>query len=364
MNCYVTPPAPVVTCNPQAGDGSGGTEEFLVKTPTMQACAEYVAQNRPTANAATFFDLFYWSINAGSLLSTFLSPILRQMTCGSLGTADSCYFLAFVIPAALMMVAIMFFIFGNRYYKKVPPSGKNIFWEVCKAIAIGACRKIPKDSPVQDHWLYGAYGYVDDWIIRDSKYVVRVLVMLLPIPVYRAAFDQQGSRWTLQAVRMNGYIADWLHVAPDQAQILNAFFILAFIPSFNLLYRLIDKCTYAGFVTKLRKMSLGMIFAAIAFGVSAYVQSIIDVNLTISPVVDSEVTLSVLNLKSVDISGKIVRLDEPGADGVPEELYDQHLMIPPGMKSMVNQTRTEEIIVETEAELPVPIWARVAEQKL
>ena len=48
------PAAPAVTCNAQSGDGSGVTEEFLLTTPTMQACAEYVAQNRPTANAATW----------------------------------------------------------------------------------------------------------------------------------------------------------------------------------------------------------------------------------------------------------------------------------------------------------------------
>merc|ERR1719271_1315785 len=56
VNCYVTPAAgpPAVTCNPVPGDVSGGTEEFLTNTPTMQACAEYVAQNRPTANAATW----------------------------------------------------------------------------------------------------------------------------------------------------------------------------------------------------------------------------------------------------------------------------------------------------------------------
>merc|ERR1719238_2691556 len=52
----VPPPAAAasVTCNAQEGDGSGGTEEYLTNTPTMQACAEYVAQNRPGANAATW----------------------------------------------------------------------------------------------------------------------------------------------------------------------------------------------------------------------------------------------------------------------------------------------------------------------
>merc|ERR1719454_1440289 len=117
-----------------------------------------------------------------------------------------------------MVIAILFFVFGNRYYKKVPPSGQNVFWEVCKCIWYGAFKDIPKDSPNQDHWLYGAYGKVDTWLIRDTTYVIRVLVMFLPLPIYRAAFDQQGSRWTLQAVRMNGYVGG-IHILPDQAQI-------------------------------------------------------------------------------------------------------------------------------------------------
>ena len=296
-------------------------------------------------NTATFFDLFYWSINAGSLLSTFLSPVLRQTTCGSLGTETSCYFLAFVVPAALMVVAILFFLFGNRYYKKMPPSGQNIFWEVCKAIFIGGwnkifCKPIPEGAP-EDHWLYGAYGKVDTWIIRDSKYVVRVLVMLLPIPVYRAAFDQQGSRWTLQAVRMNGYLGS-VHIAPDQAQILNAFFILAFIPTFNLLYKLVDMITYKGFVTKLRKMSLGMVFAALAFGISAYVQSVIDVNLTISPAIDSEISLSILNLGEDQISGKINSFDPSGEYELPSDLQNADLVINQGEKSYTNSFKDEE----------------------
>ena len=36
--------------------------------------------------------------------------------------------------------------------------------------------------------------------------------MFLPMPLFWAAYDQQGSRWTLQAVRMNGYLTDTLHL--------------------------------------------------------------------------------------------------------------------------------------------------------
>jgi hypothetical protein len=54
VNCYVSADGTSVTCNPHAGDGTGGTDEYLLDTPTMQACAEYVAQHRPEANAATW----------------------------------------------------------------------------------------------------------------------------------------------------------------------------------------------------------------------------------------------------------------------------------------------------------------------
>ena len=40
--------------------------------------------------------------------------------------------------------------------------------------------------------------------IQDIKYVLRVLILYIPLPLFWSLFDQQGSRWTLQAVRMNG----------------------------------------------------------------------------------------------------------------------------------------------------------------
>ena len=58
-------------------------------------------------NTTLFFDMFYWAINAGSVISTFVSPVLRQTTCGSLGTDKSCYFLSFAVPAILMLCAIL-----------------------------------------------------------------------------------------------------------------------------------------------------------------------------------------------------------------------------------------------------------------
>ena len=66
-----------------------------------------------------FFSIFYFAINAGSLCSTFITPILRESTYG--------YPLAFGVPAVLMGVAILAFVFGTKYYTRKAPPGVNIF---------------------------------------------------------------------------------------------------------------------------------------------------------------------------------------------------------------------------------------------
>ena len=296
---------------------------------------------------STFFDLFYWAINAGSLISLFVSPILRTTTCGSLGTEESCFFLAFVIPAGLFIVAIALFIFGDRYYKKKPPSGTNIFVDTLLTMWYGLWNKIPKDSPVQDHWLYGAYGKVDTWIIRDTTYLVKVLVMFLPITIFWAAFDQQGSRWTLQAINMNGYIGS-LHILPDQAQILNPVLILTFIPIFNWLYKAIDNCLGFVLFTQLRKINIGMVFAAIAYFIAAAIQSKIDVNLTVRPAIESQIALKVVNMASSPISGNFDQLND---GNLPEELdpktFIQFDVPVGGLTETIDGVHTSEIICPT-----------------
>jgi len=76
--------------------------------------------------------LFYWAVNAGSLLSTFTSPYIRSSTCGVLGTGDSCYFIAFGIPTVMMILAVICLLLGKSYYTMKPPVGENIFIQVVK----------------------------------------------------------------------------------------------------------------------------------------------------------------------------------------------------------------------------------------
>jgi len=56
------------------------------------------------AQLVTFFSFFYMAINSGSLISTAITPIMRSSV--QCFDQDSCYTLAFAVPAALMIVAL------------------------------------------------------------------------------------------------------------------------------------------------------------------------------------------------------------------------------------------------------------------
>lgn len=90
----------------------------------------------------TFFSAFYFSINAGALLSTFVTPIFREdISCFG---DDTCYSLAFGVPAVLMIIATVLLVCGKNMYVMKPPEG-NIVIKVFGSIFVscstaGVCR--------------------------------------------------------------------------------------------------------------------------------------------------------------------------------------------------------------------------------
>ncbi|XP_036221344.2 peptide transporter family 1 isoform X1 [Bactrocera oleae] len=215
----------------------------------------------------TFFSLFYFSINAGSLISTTITPILREdVHCFG---ENECYSLAFGVPALLMAVSIIVFVLGRPLYKSKPPAG-NMVVLVSKTIgnAIATKWREKKTNP-REHWLDYADKKYDRQLIEDVKVLMRVLVLYLPLPVFWALFDQQGSRWTIQATRMDGDMGSW-DIKPDQMQMINPFLILAFIPLYELAFY--PLLSFVGIRRPLQKLTLGGIFAGIAFVVSGLVE--------------------------------------------------------------------------------------------
>uniref|UniRef100_A0A3Q3IET1 Solute carrier family 15 member 2 n=1 Tax=Monopterus albus TaxID=43700 RepID=A0A3Q3IET1_MONAL len=265
-----------------------------------------------------FFSIFYMSINAGSLLSTLITPILR----GDVKCFDGdCYALAFGVPAILMAIALVVFIGGSGLYKRNPPQG-NILLQVCNCIgfAIKNRWKNSKQEPQRKHWLDWADEKYSKRLIQEIKMVLRVLVLYIPLPMFWALFDQQGSRWTLQATRMN------------LAFMLNPLLILVFVPIFDfIVYPLIGLCRI-----NMKKMATGMVFAALAFGAATLVEVNV-VKTVVDPPPAGKCLLQVFNLAEGDVSMKT-------PDLFPEPIH--YLQDPPEYKTLPLENSSMELKIE------------------
>ncbi|NXM34876.1 S15A1 protein, partial [Oxyruncus cristatus] len=245
---------------------------------------------------STFFSLFYLSINAGSLISTIVTPNLRATECG-IHTKQRCYPLAFGVPAILMAVALIVFVVGSRMYKKVKPQG-NIMLQVCKCIGFAIKNRFrhrSKEFPKREHWLDWASEKYDKRLIAQTKMVLKVLFLYIPLPMFWALFDQQGSRWTLQATATNGDFG--IPVQPDQMQIVNPILIVIMVPVVDsFIYPLIKKCKIN--FTPLKKMTVGMFLASMAFVAAALLQVQIDKTYPVFPAA-GQTQIRLMNLGSV-----------------------------------------------------------------
>ncbi|XP_053680157.1 peptide transporter family 1-like [Anopheles nili] len=223
------------------------------------------------AQLAKFFSLFYFAINAGSLISTTLTPILREdVHCFG---DSSCFPLAFGVPAVLMIMSIVIFVCGRTLYTIKKPSG-NMIVLVFKCIGNAlTVRSKERSANPRDHWLDYAESKYGKGIVSDIKSLMKILILYIPLPVFWALFDQQGSRWTFQATRMNGEVGGFT-IKPDQMQVINPLLILAFIPIFeSFVYPVLAKI---GIRRPLQKLSFGGLLAGAAFVLSGFVEIALD----------------------------------------------------------------------------------------
>ncbi|KAK3575686.1 hypothetical protein QTP86_034776 [Hemibagrus guttatus] len=270
--------------------GTGGIK------PCVAAFGGDQFEDHQEKQRSTFFSIFYLSINAGSLLSTVITPILRAQECG-INTQQKCYPLAFGVPAALMAVALVVFILGSSMYIKAAPQG-NIMMQVCRCIAFANKNRFKHRGsrfPKKEHWMDWAEEKYDKLLIAQVKMVLKVLFLYIPLPMFWALFDQQGSRWTLQATTMNGNFG-FFTVQPDQMQTVNPILILVMVPIVdNVVYPLIKKCGLN--FSPLKRMTVGMFMAALAFVAAALVQVQIDQTVPVFPSA-SEAQVKFLNLEN------------------------------------------------------------------
>ncbi|KAL0485076.1 hypothetical protein AKO1_011808 [Acrasis kona] len=244
--------------------GTGG-----IKPCVSSMGADQLSSSKPEV-VTSFFAIFYFSINTGSTLSTFFTPLIRNR----FG-----YAIAFAVPACLLCFATLLFVIGYKWYHHVPPTGirNNVFLQLMKVVvcAVRNRFKIPR-KPVR-HWLDRAKSDYSKEMVYDVKCVFRVCKVLLPIMVFWSLFDQHSTRWVFQAARMDRTVGSFTFTA-DQITTLNPLMVILLVVVFDrVIYTTAAKFTK---VTPLRKIAVGLLFTCASFIASTILEVFIVKNKT------------------------------------------------------------------------------------
>ncbi|HTM20366.1 MAG TPA: oligopeptide:H+ symporter [Kofleriaceae bacterium] len=260
------------------------------------------------------FQFFYLSINFGSLFSTLLTPFLLT----TLGPR-----VAFGVPGGLMLLATLIFWAGRYRFVHVPPRtsvtlgvldalvGSLLFVGVLaiwifgpefglamwlrgvisvSCVVLGVALFFYRQGLARDD---GFLATVLNWAARGRAWttrelgteavdgavaVFRIMFVFVSVSVFWSLFDQHASTWVFQAESMDRHVDLGLfhfELLPQQTQSTNPALVLLLIPV--LLYGVFPALERRGIkITPLRRMSVGMFLAAVAFVGSALIQRAID----------------------------------------------------------------------------------------
>lgn len=217
---------------------------------------------------SSIYSWFYFSINAGSMVSLFLIPVIYDKYGAKW---------AFGVPGILMAFATFIFFSGRKSYVKLPPKGIN----KANFVSVSIYAMISKFSkrPVGKT----AWEVAEDKFGKEKvdgiKAVWRVMAVFAFIPVFWSLWDMNGAEWVLQSTKMDLSLGifGW-HILPSQIQTVNAVFLLILIPVFNyVIYPLVEKIGIK--LTSLRKIGAGLFITGFSFVIIAMLQKQIDAGL-------------------------------------------------------------------------------------
>jgi proton-dependent oligopeptide transporter, POT family len=251
------------------------------------------------------YDAFYWIINFGSFFASLIIPILLR---------DHGPSVAFGVPGVLMLTATVVFWAGRHRYVMVPPAPPNphSFVRVARTALLstapgqgrpglalaGLGLAVVCSAPFL--FFTTALGFVElfclslvailafggagTWIQLDRargvhpeeavdgvRSVLRILVVFALVTPFWSLFDQKASTWVLTAKDM--IKPEWF--SPAQMQALNPALVMIIIPFNNLvLYPALRRRGIE--LSALKRMSIGLFFAAASWVVIGAIQLVMD----------------------------------------------------------------------------------------
>ncbi|KAI9294550.1 PTR2-domain-containing protein [Neoconidiobolus thromboides FSU 785] len=177
-----------------------------------------------------FFSLFYVCINVGALVSQYLTPYLKDYTyC----FGSSCYFLALGIPTIAFAVALALFIFGFRYYRVVPPTGRFMPWVALKTAIVAGYRNFKaskEEKAAKKHWLEFADDLYGKGMVEETRLFIKVMIMLLPLSFFWLLYDQNNTEWQNNYDMMNQKFLWFIPLPTEASSNVNSILIIIFVP--------------------------------------------------------------------------------------------------------------------------------------
>lgn len=237
-------------------------EDTRMRVKTLKTGERVIVD--PAVTNTRVFLYFYFCINIGSLTGQ-ISMVYVEKYKG--------FWLAFLIPTILFLVAPLVLWSQKKNYKLSPPTGSllskflrmaafakkrsngfKIDWETAK----------PSNNPViadRPKWM----TYDDAWVDEVRRGLMACKVFLF-LPVFFLAYNQMTGNLTTQASTLE------LHGVPnDIIQNLNPISIVIMIPLIDHgLYPLLRKCGIA--FTPIKRMTVGFMIAALSMVASAVMQ--------------------------------------------------------------------------------------------
>eukprot|EP01012_Entosiphon_sulcatum_P014251 TRINITY_DN1930_c0_g1_i1.p1 TRINITY_DN1930_c0_g1~~TRINITY_DN1930_c0_g1_i1.p1 ORF type:complete len:539 (-),score=67.71 TRINITY_DN1930_c0_g1_i1:114-1730(-) len=256
------------------GMGTGGIK------PCVSSFGADQIELGPTSSAdsiKTFFHGFYWCINFGSLFAYLAVPTVQK---------EIGFDIAFALPAVLLLIATILVVIMRTRYIHTPIKG-SVLATVARVTrtALGSgpgpcakcCRSdyIDLDSGArQSHWLDSAEPVHGRELVNDVKAVFRILPVFAVVPFFWTLYDQASTTWVFQARQMKRYIGSY-EFSPAVTNVFNPLCILIMLPLFDrVVYPTLKRFGIPS--RALDRMLVGMLITGLAFGLSGFIQLIVE----------------------------------------------------------------------------------------
>jgi POT family proton-dependent oligopeptide transporter len=199
---------------------------------------------------------FYWAINLGAAFAFFAIPMVKR---------GAGYKWAFGVPGIFMALATVIFWLGRKKYVRQPPCRSSESVGLWSIFRFGLARLgVVKNNltPAQ---------------AKDATAVWKILMIFITVPMFWALYNQVNSTWVLQG---NALIPAWSWhnqslLNGETMQAAGAVLVMIWVPVLTLVvYPMLEKMGILP--TALRRMSAGMVLAAVAFVGTGLLQAQLD----------------------------------------------------------------------------------------